>query len=320
MPAQKEKPVKKEVPKETPVKEKVIEKKETIYKPVMPQPLVPEIDINNYYLTNMTEIETHTHTPPPPQPVHYHKESESSSSSESYKMPVQEECYEAMYPPFDPCPPVMPIPDCGCGGPVMHQHGFEPYPYGMAAPHPNVPYPMPYQQAPMMMPAQGFVPPQPVWQGQSPQMGPAQDWEDESSSSFPYHPVTSGGYPMQTPQMYPQPMPGMEDMPNMPGTQGMPGMQHGGAYGANPETLPYLPPYGMQQNVQSYVPYQNPYQPMPYQAPYGYGQQPFGGYGMQPYYGGHGGWSQYPTPSSPQQPYRDQNQAGKNPNPSGEDQ
>lgn len=46
-------PVQKEIIKEVP-----IEKKETIYTPIMPQPVIPEIDINNYYTMNMSQMHT----------------------------------------------------------------------------------------------------------------------------------------------------------------------------------------------------------------------------------------------------------------------
>lgn len=168
----------------------------------MPQPVIPEIDIHNYYVTNMAEIETHTAAPPPK-----HHESESSESVH-YTMPVKEECPE-MYVPYNPCPPVMPVYDCGCGGGDMHA-GFFPPPYSM--PYPQVPYPMPYPMAYPQMPAMaaptgftqipamaapaGFMPQQqPAWQ-EGQQVMPGYEWEEESSSSspYPYGPVCRQGF------------------------------------------------------------------------------------------------------------------------------
>lgn len=248
LPVQKEMPIQKEAPKavphkEMPVKEKVVEKKETIYKPIMPQPVVPEIDIHNYYVTNMAEIETHTQAPPQPQPVYHHHESESSSSSGHYTMPVQEECYE-MYAPIYPCP--MPIQDCGCVGPVM-QHGFAPYPYSYAAPFQGVPY-----QMPVMAPMPGYPTQQaPVWQ-QPQTLAPSHEWEEESSSSsYPY------GHHMQGSTM------------QNPSAQPYWGMQ-GPVYGANPESSAYMPQYAPQpQNFPGYAQY--PYQPYAMPQPYSYG-------------------------------------------------
>jgi morphogenetic protein associated with SpoVID len=78
----KEKPIKevpvkevpvKEVPIEMPVKEKPVEKpKEKPKKPFIPkipQPIIPDIDINNYYMTNMSNINVHEQpNVPPPLP------------------------------------------------------------------------------------------------------------------------------------------------------------------------------------------------------------------------------------------------------------
>ncbi|KGT39846.1 spore coat protein [Heyndrickxia coagulans P38] len=293
MPVAKEMPVPKEVPKapapkETQVKEKVVEKKETIYKPVMPQPVIPEIDIHNYYVTNMAEIETHTAAPPPK-----HHESESSESVH-YTMPVKEECPE-MYVPYNPCPPVMPVYDCGCGGGDMHA-GFFPPPYSM--PYPQVPYPMPYPMAYPQMPVMtaptgftqipamaapaGFMPQQqPAWhEGQ--QVMPGYEWEEESSSSspYPYGPGMQAGVSAQHPAAAPQW-----------------GAQQAPLYGAASESSAYMPQYMPPQTMPQYAPYP------PHQKPCGCQEQPYGGvqepYGMAPQpYG-----MQEPFGGMPQPPY-----------------
>ncbi|WP_064467737.1 SafA/ExsA family spore coat assembly protein [Lederbergia galactosidilytica] len=91
-------------PKEKPKKEKP----HHIYQPVMPQPQpLPEIDINNYYMMNMQQMQTQQMAQPAPpkeKPVHHHKE----ESSYSPEMPIQQPmygCYPVPQPCFDPCYP-----------------------------------------------------------------------------------------------------------------------------------------------------------------------------------------------------------------------
>jgi morphogenetic protein associated with SpoVID len=160
-------PVQKEIIKEVPKKETIIHKKETIYTPKMPQPVIPEIDINNYYMMNMAQIQQ-SQVPPYIPPTLKEKEIESIEYPEAIPiMPVQEECYE-MYPSY-----MMPgVPDCGC----------DPNPY----PYPN-PYQYQYPYTSSMpsygMPTQGMMP----YQGTEMPMPQPGQWmhhdEDESSSS-----------------------------------------------------------------------------------------------------------------------------------------
>lgn len=156
LPVQKE--MIKEVPiiKEVPKKETIVHKE--IYTPQMPQPVVPEIDINNYYMTNMAQIQTQQPVQPPvQQPVMMEEEPECPPI-----MPIQEECYE-MYPNY-----MLPFPDCGCGPtPYTYQ-----YPYMTHMPAYNT---MPVTGHEMMMPT----------------MQHGEHWgeyDDESSSSMPMYP------------------------------------------------------------------------------------------------------------------------------------
>lgn len=301
-------PVQKEVIKEKPVKEHVVHQKETIYKPVMPKPVVPEIDINNYYLTNMTEIEQNTQIAPPPpvkhevpvQPIYYKDECESSSSSgEMYTMPIQEECYEGMYPNFYPPVAPMPMHDCGCGGPA---------PFPPAFPHHQMPYAgpmqMPFHQAPFPAPMPPVEPmptyQAPVWQGYNqpvPQHGVWVGEEESSSSSSSSVPFVQhqGEYHHPQQSYVPQQMP-------MTGFS-----QHPQGFAGNPDGAgQYVPQYGMQQPYQAQAPYQNMYgqpveqqqpqmmpqqmqpqqmQPQQMQQPYGYGTQTYRHpYQPNPYY------------------------------------
>ena len=261
MPVHKEMP-KKEMPihKEMPKKEMPIQK-ETIYTPIMPQPVIPEIDINNYYLTNMTQLQTQTQPQPQPQPQYIQPapppKQEMPECVEMYTMPVQEECYETMY----PYPQMMPsYNDCGCGG--------------------GTPYPLPYPQqswqaAPMMPQVQGIMTgpmTQPVEHG---------TWMyqmEESSSS-------SSSMPMMGHHMMQQPYPGhqMEEYPHQqPEYHAYPQQNIQYQQFVAPQGIPGNPDgqsYGQQGYHQPQV-YQQSFQPQGYAAPQGYAPQ---GYGQQGY-------------------------------------
>ncbi|MED1204771.1 SafA/ExsA family spore coat assembly protein [Heyndrickxia acidicola] len=301
IPVQKEMP-KKEMPKkempiqkEAPKKEMPIQK-EPIYTPKMPQPIVPEIDINNYYLTNMTQMQTQPQyippAPPPPPPP----KKEKPESIEMYKMPVQEECYD-MY----PYPHVMPAyNDCGCGGGT-------PYPY---------PYPQQsWQAVPMMPQVQGMMI-DPMTQ--SAEHGTWMYQMEESSSS-------SSSMPMMGHHMLKQPYAGhqIEEYPHVQpeyhaypqqniqyqqfvAPQGFSGISDGQSYDQH-----YQQPHGYQQGhpQQGYAPQryvQQGYVPQEYaqhapqeyaqHAPQEYTQQ---GYAPQEYV--QQGYGQYNSPSYPVQ-------------------
>lgn len=258
-------PVQKEIIKEVP-----IEKKETIYTPIMPQPVIPEIDINNYYTMNMSQMQAQVQAPQPfvPPPVHEEK----VESPIEMPMPVQEECVE-MYPTV----PFMPVADCGCGPTPYPYH----QPYGFQAPMGQ--YPMaqgpgiPMGQFPMaqggpvapmgQMPYEQCVPYQQVMpqsMGAHPTAVPeAGNWmyEDESSSSsipmmanpgmhqggyyqdpqsgysgmnpMEYQHFNQGVYPPANEGQYPN-MPPMQTMPYNPYEQ-----QQMGMYGMRPNNPQY---------------------------------------------------------------------------------
>ncbi|MBS4173680.1 SafA/ExsA family spore coat assembly protein [Bacillus sp. FJAT-49736] len=287
-------PVQKEIIKEVPKKETIVHKE--IYTPKMPQPVIPEIDINNYYMTNMAQIQTQQ--PVQQQPV-IEKEMEYPPI-----MPVQGECYE-MYPTY-----MMPMPDCGCGpNPYAYQN---PYMHQMPV------YNMPVAGTEMMMPTM-------------PQYEHWGHYEDESSSSS-MQMYTHGGYQVDgyAPYHgYQQPqytttnviqqgfeIPGRQNIPGQLSVQGgqMPG--NFGQTGQYPITqyqqgqypgmqYPGMQYPGMHYPGGQYMGGQYPGGQMggayPYgQYPYGYQHHPYGqysqyGYGMQ------GGYNPYGTAFPPMQ-------------------
>jgi morphogenetic protein associated with SpoVID len=143
---------KKEVPvKEVPVKE--VPKKP--YIPKMPQPIIPEIDINNYYMMNMANMTVQQPPQPPPQPQpipeplpEIKEESIESVEHPPVEKPLQGGCIQPML----PCPPYLyPI------SPVLPGSGLPcppPYPYYYGAPVPPAPAAMtaPAMQAPAFAP------------------------------------------------------------------------------------------------------------------------------------------------------------------------
>ena len=147
----KEMPIKEVPKKEMPIKEIP---KEKPYTPKMPAPIIPEIDINNYYTMNMTnvdvdvDIEEKMPAPVKPEPPKMHVEA-----------PIQ-----------DVCPPIIPYqPYCYEVSPMMPGSGFPP---GVCPPAPCEQTPMQqYEQMPM------------------PGVAPAEyaKWEEESSSSHMHH-------------------------------------------------------------------------------------------------------------------------------------
>jgi len=279
-------PVQKEFIKEVPKKETIVHKE--IYTPQMPQPVVPEIDINNYYMTNMAQIQTQTQQPVQ-QPMVMEQEPECPPF-----MPVQEECYE-MYPNY-----MMPFPDCGCGPtPYTYQN-----PYMTQMPAYST---MPVAGPEMMMPV----------------MQHGEHWghyEDESSSSMPMYPhpgmqVESYGPYQGQPQYGPTnviqqgfEIHGRQNIPGQLSVQGGGHFPMGGQYpGAQYPTGQYMggqyPGPGMQTPGGGYMGSQYPQGQypsgqymggaMPYgQQQYGYHQpySPYGQYGFP--YGMQGG--QYP--------------------------
>ncbi|GKU81419.1 SafA/ExsA family spore coat assembly protein [Niallia sp. NCCP-28] len=159
-------PIKEAPKKEMPIKEKPIKElpKEKPYTPKMPTPIIPEIDINNYYTMSMTnldvdvdiDIEEKMPEPVKPEPPKMHIEA-----------PVQ-----------DVCPPIIPYqPYCYEVSPMMPGSGFPP---GVCPPSPLEQMPMQYEQTPMP----GVM------------HGEYTKWEEESSSSSHMHHYgkVAGGY------------------------------------------------------------------------------------------------------------------------------
>jgi morphogenetic protein associated with SpoVID len=306
-PFAKEKPLPiKEVPKkEVPiVKEKPIIKEapKAPYTPKMPLQVVPEIDINNYYMTNMTNM---TVQPPqlPPKPANILPEVKEVPKKEipvpapvPAPIPVQA---PVQLPPQDYCVPVTP---------VMPGPGFCP-PFGG---YPMMPYPQMQGAAfaPHMVPGMVHGTPgvAPIAAG-APVM-PGQYFHDESSSFMPQMPVMNPTYnpgvvmgaqspalqqPMGTPYMDPSAygqMPGgYSQMPD--GYTQMPD-----GYGQMPDGYGQMPGgYGQMPDGYGQMPGGYGQMPGGYgQMPGGYGQMP-GGYGQMP--GGYGqmqdGYGQMPA-------------------------
>jgi morphogenetic protein associated with SpoVID len=188
-----EHPYAKEQPKpvpivQAPIKEAPIkEAPKTPYVPKMPTPVIPEIDINNYYMMNMQSMTVQ----PPPQPV--------VKEVPKKEVPVVPPPAPApvVQAPIE-CPPMeQPIcePECVPVTPVMPGPGFCPplgFPMGGGMPFPSA--------GPMPMMDPGMVPPVP---GVAPAVGGAgfmpTHFEDESSSAFmPNMPMMNPG-PMTAP-------------------------------------------------------------------------------------------------------------------------
>ncbi|PKG24416.1 SafA/ExsA family spore coat assembly protein [Niallia nealsonii] len=147
-------PIKEAPKKEMPKKEMPIKElpKEKPYTPKMPTPIIPEIDINNYYTMNMTNVDVDVDIeetiPAPLKPV------------EPPKMHIEA-------PVQDVCPPIIPYqPYCYEVSPMMPGSGFPP---GVCPPSPLEQVPMQYEQMPGVT------------------HGEYTKWEEESSSSSHMH-------------------------------------------------------------------------------------------------------------------------------------
>ncbi|MEH7249883.1 SafA/ExsA family spore coat assembly protein, partial [Neobacillus niacini] len=213
----KEAPIK-EVPiKEVPIKEAPIkEVPKTPYTPKMPLQIIPEIDINNYYLNNMTNIEV-KQPKLPLKPTNILPEVK-VPQKENPVMHEESPMYEQpqMQMPQDYCVPVTP---------VMPGSGFCPPPPTWCPPPPCPPMSiMPYpqvqgaamQQMPNMFPAQS---------GPMPGVAGAEfmqhGFDDESSAFMPQLPLTN---PMQGSYMEPTGYGQMQGMGQMPMGSQMQGM------------------------------------------------------------------------------------------------
>jgi morphogenetic protein associated with SpoVID len=273
-------------PKEVPKKEVPMKP----YIPKMPQPVVPEIDINNYYMMNMANMQVQQAQqaqqipPTPPKPIPVKEEVKPEvPPKEMPKVPYIPPMYCYPYPHCVPVTPVMPgagfhYPMHGVGAP-MPQPGMPMYPMNQMMPADGQMMQQmgnydddessPYGMMPMYEGQQGFAPTSsemPI-DGMMPQMGyPMMPYYPTPSSCYPVSPMMPGaGYPMygvggpmpqmQEPQMYPM----SQMMPTRSASQPTAPQDH--------EAQENSPVYG------------NPYgQPYPYG--YGYGQPMMGGYPM----------------------------------------
>ncbi|MFZ7945536.1 SafA/ExsA family spore coat assembly protein [Neobacillus sp. 19] len=287
----KEMPIKevpiKEVPiKEVPKKEVPIAKEQPIikeapkvpYTPKMPLQVVPEIDINNYYMSNMSNMTVQPNLPPKPANILPEvkevpkKEIPVPVQEAPIEVPMQEYCV--------PCTPVMPGP------------GFCP-PFGGGFPPPMMPMPYPQVQGMAMAPPQGMIHGIP---GAAPAVAgasvmPGQFYHDESSSFMPQMPVVNPaynpggvmgaqnpGYPpqMMDPAAYGQMPGGYGEMPAGYGQVPM-------GYGEMPAGSGQMPAgYGQVPMSYGEMPAGSGQMPAGYgQMPTGYGEMP-GGYGQMP--------------------------------------
>ncbi|MEK3890596.1 SafA/ExsA family spore coat assembly protein [Bacillus sp. FSL K6-3431] len=244
------KEIKKEIPKEHP---------HTIYQPVMPQmpqaQALSEIDINNYYMMNMSQLQAQVQQPLAQQPIVKHEKEEESPVMP--EMPNQDYCY--------PMPPVMPTCDpCYPYHQPQHMHPQQwmpqPQVQGMMM-HPHQWMPQPQVQGMMMQPQQWM--PQPQMQGM---MMHPQQWMPQPQVQGTMMQPQQGMHPQQ---QQPAGLPGMADM-HYPETG-----QHWDDESSN------YPQMGMNQYPAHGKVQPASYGPMPGYAP---SQQP-GGYPMPPAHG-----------------------------------
>ncbi|WP_462412361.1 SafA/ExsA family spore coat assembly protein [Neobacillus sp. Marseille-QA0830] len=287
----KEVPIK-EVPiKEVPVKEVPIAKEQPVveapkvpYTPKMPLQIIPEIDVNNYYMMNMQNVKVEQPQVPPKANI-LPEVKEEVKKEVPVKMPVlppvpPKEAPVQMQPakemPIQTPPPmeapmVMPQQQDYCVPvtPILPGSGFCP-PFGG---FPVQPY-MPYHPGagmdgfPGMGAMPGYMPPVPA--------GPAfipQHFEDESSFIPPVPGFNPGGAVMGAQTGFQQPM-GMD-----PGFYG----QTPAGFGHMPMSEGQMPMgYGQMPMGQGQMPMGPGQMPMGYgQMPMGQGQMPMG-YGQMP--------------------------------------
>ncbi|UAC47400.1 SafA/ExsA family spore coat assembly protein [Bacillus aquiflavi] len=272
----KEAPIVKEKKKKQPVMPKEVPKKVKPKKekpivptvPIMPQPTMPEIDINNYYMVNMAKMSMQQQQPQvqpyiPPKPVYILPGIEKEESPES---PEKKYAYIPPQPQGGLCQPMYYHPSCCTPiSPVMPGYGYHyPVQQPMTCCHPQ-PMPYPQVQGTAMMPGyHGMM----HGSESSSYMHHHMHMKDESSSSsfmphmgdMNYHMMGQYG-PMNAPvENVPVPP---QYMPQAPAMQ----IPAGGGYGPSPAMAPMG--YGPQAG----------YMPQPGYMPYGAGPQPY----MQPY-------------------------------------
>ncbi|MDR7001507.1 morphogenetic protein associated with SpoVID [Neobacillus niacini] len=201
----KEMPIKEMPIKEVPIKEQPIIKEapKVPYTPKMPLPVVPEIDISNYYMTNMTNMTVKPELPP--KPANILPEVKEVPKKE---VPVPPPVEAPVEQPCVPITPVMPGP--GFCPPLEYypQPYMMPYPQGGGYPGMHGGYPVnpgAYPGAPGAYP--GAFPAA----GMAPTVAGASyvpHFDDESSSFMPQMPVMNPAYNpgvmgAQNPAQYP---------------------------------------------------------------------------------------------------------------------
>ncbi|MFD0827408.1 SafA/ExsA family spore coat assembly protein [Neobacillus sp. M.A.Huq-85] len=213
-PFAKEKPIVKEMPvkempvKEMPIKEVPIKEQPIIkeapkvpYTPKMPLPVVPEIDINNYYMTNMTNMTVKPELPP--KPANILPEIKEVPKKE---IPVPPPVEAPVEQPCEPCVPITPVmPGPGFCPPLEYypQPYMMPYPQGGGYPGMQGGYPGMQGGYPGNPGAYPVAPGAGAYPGAfpAPGMAPtvagapfAPHFADESSSFMPQMPVMNPGF------------------------------------------------------------------------------------------------------------------------------
>ncbi|WP_062355505.1 SafA/ExsA family spore coat assembly protein [Bacillus kwashiorkori] len=198
-------PVQKEQPIMQPPKEVIKEVPKPIYVPKIPQPIIPEIDVNNYYMVNMAKMNIDQHPVQQIQPQQIEEESPESPESPmdipiSVQQPAQHPMMMPMY--HSPCVPISPVLP-GSGLPCFPIH-----PCSM----PIVPLSMPNYFPPFsqtMPQAGGMVGPIEQPQQPMPTVQPEQTMEQQPMQIGMISPTL-----IQSNQLMPQQMP-MDTMGNM---------------------------------------------------------------------------------------------------------
>ncbi|WP_010173905.1 SafA/ExsA family spore coat assembly protein [Bacillus coahuilensis] len=260
--------------KEMPKKEAPIMKEKPMVQPKapkMPQPILPDIDINNYYMmNNQANLSVQPKPAPQPQPKPEVKGVQEESSESPLEMPAQQ---APTY--FDNCVPVTPVMPGSGFGYKPYQHG--PMPYAPQVQGAMQGYPMPGMGMPMMDEEDySYMP-----QQNMPQVAGVQDEEDYMEMQEQL--MNMGQMPAMPQQMQQQPLPGMQAPGGMPMQQPMQGMQQpmqqpmqGMQQPMQGMQQPFLPPAPMG----PFGPFDNCYPVSPvmpgpgYGAPYGQPQGP----------------------------------------------
>nr|WP_199880599.1 SafA/ExsA family spore coat assembly protein [Bacillus massiliglaciei] len=232
-------PIAKEMPIQQP-KEKVVIKEKPIVKEV-PKPVLPEVDINNYYMVNMANM------------------SVAQTPKEQPKIPEPPKAEAVQQPPAaKPVPLPMPIsqePDCIPVTPIMPGSGFKcpPPPWACAGPahgsFPSAPMPQPQVQGMFSPPMMGNVAGM-QWQGTEES---ADCWNESSSDMFPsaHAQGAAGGFPTMPMHPYQMPVPGQHPYQS-PTQQSAGGMFNQQTYEYMEESSSYQMP-GHFQQPHSYV-------------------------------------------------------------------